>query len=167
MSPAQYGSVGGSIVPYTERPWVQFPVRAHTQVVGSVPSWGTCEWQPIDASLSHQCFSPFSGPCLNAPKKQLNIFEIISHPRFQPLLCFSKDSLMPKAFPLIRKKDLSPAIPLWFQQIPDSSKFLGLAACNIVMMKTKQSSLRTRGKARSAIHFCNSYKGAQRGKREN
>lgn len=32
------------------------------------------------------------------------------------------------------------------------------------MMKTKQSGIRTPGKARSAIHFCNTGKGAQRGK---
>ena len=34
-----------------------FPVRAHTQFVGSIPSQGTYGRQPIDVSPSHQCFS--------------------------------------------------------------------------------------------------------------
>ena len=46
------GSVGWSVVPYTKRLWVQFPVRAHTQVAGLIPSWGTYGRQPMDVSLS-------------------------------------------------------------------------------------------------------------------
>ena len=45
------GSVGWSIVLFTKRLQVQFPVKAHTQVVGSIPSWGVIRRQPIDVSL--------------------------------------------------------------------------------------------------------------------
>ena len=48
----------------TERLQVQFPVRTHTYVVGSIPGLGTNDpqsgcmrGQPIDVSLSHQHFS--------------------------------------------------------------------------------------------------------------
>ena len=41
----------GIIMPSEKLP-VQFPVRAHALVAGSVPSWGTYRRQPIDTSLS-------------------------------------------------------------------------------------------------------------------
>ena len=43
---------------WTKRSPIQFPVRAHSWVVGQVPSWGTCERQLINVSLTHWCFSP-------------------------------------------------------------------------------------------------------------
>ena len=46
------------IVLQTERLQVWFLVRAHTRVAGWVPGWGTYERQPVNVSLSHQCFSP-------------------------------------------------------------------------------------------------------------
>nr|KAF6349196.1 hypothetical protein mMyoMyo1_011752 [Myotis myotis] len=49
-----HGSVGWSILLYTRRWQVQFQVKAHAQVAGSVPGWGMCEG-PINFSLSHQC----------------------------------------------------------------------------------------------------------------
>ena len=55
--PCPGGSVGWSIVLYTRRLGVWFPVRAHTEVAGSVPSWGMCGRQPINVSLSRWCFS--------------------------------------------------------------------------------------------------------------
>ena len=57
--PGQRGSVGWSVVLCTERLQVPFPVRAHTQVSGSVSSLGAYGRQPIwiDISLSHRCFS--------------------------------------------------------------------------------------------------------------
>ena len=36
-----------------KRLWVLSPVRAHTWVVGSISSQGTCERSLIDVSLSH------------------------------------------------------------------------------------------------------------------
>ena len=41
-------------------PWFQiwFPGRSYAYVVGQVPSWGSCDRQPIDVSLMHWCFSP-------------------------------------------------------------------------------------------------------------
>ena len=44
---------------WTERSLVQFPVKVHAWVAGQVPNWGRYERQPVDASLSHWCFSPF------------------------------------------------------------------------------------------------------------
>lgn len=87
-----------------------------------------------------------------------------SHPT--SLLFFLKDRLIVKPLPLIRKK-ISPSLPLWFQCIPVSLSSLGLAVQNIFMKKTKQSGLRTPGKARSEIHFCNTGKEAQEGKGKN
>ena len=49
--PGQCGSVGGSVVPKTEKLWVQFPVRVHTQAVGSIPSRSTYE------KATDPCFS--------------------------------------------------------------------------------------------------------------
>ena len=43
--------------PVTERLRVQFLVRAYTWVTGSIPSRGAYGRQPIDVSLSQQCFS--------------------------------------------------------------------------------------------------------------
>ena len=51
-------SVGRSIVPWAKKSWVWFLVRAHPWVMGSVPSWGTYERQPIDVSFSQQRLSP-------------------------------------------------------------------------------------------------------------
>lgn len=44
------GSVAWSIILYTRRWRVRWLIRAHTQV--SIPNWGACERQLIDASLS-------------------------------------------------------------------------------------------------------------------
>ena len=55
--PGQGGSFGWSVLPYTERLPVRFPVRAHARVAGLVPSRGVHERQPIDVSLSHRYFS--------------------------------------------------------------------------------------------------------------
>ena len=41
----------------SERSPVRFPVRAHALLAGSVPIWGMFGSQPMDVSLSHQCFS--------------------------------------------------------------------------------------------------------------
>ena len=43
----------------TKRSPVRFPVRAHAWAAGQVPSWGHARgnWQPIDVSLTQQCFS--------------------------------------------------------------------------------------------------------------
>ena len=46
-----------NIVPYTKRLWVQFPVKAYAQAVHSVPGQGAYRRQPMDVSLSRQCFS--------------------------------------------------------------------------------------------------------------
>ena len=51
LSPDCYGSVGWSTVRQTEKLWVQFPVRAHTQVVVSIPDQGMYE------KATNQCFS--------------------------------------------------------------------------------------------------------------
>ena len=53
------------IVPQSKRSLVQFLVRAHAWVVGSVPGQGMFERQPIDVSLSHRCFSPSLSPSLH------------------------------------------------------------------------------------------------------
>ena len=53
LEPWPGGSVGWSIVPYTKRLQVQFPVRAHTQVVGLISGQGAHRRQPTDVSLSH------------------------------------------------------------------------------------------------------------------
>ena len=45
-SPGQYGSVSWSIILWTERLQVQFMVRAHTHVAGSIPGQGTYEKAP-------------------------------------------------------------------------------------------------------------------------
>ena len=51
------------IVPQGEGSQVQFVGRARAWVAGLVPGWGAHERQPVDVSLSHQCFSPsFSLP---------------------------------------------------------------------------------------------------------
>ena len=46
------GSVGWSVVLYNMGLQVQFPVRAHAWVVGSIPGWGEYRRQPFDLSLS-------------------------------------------------------------------------------------------------------------------
>ena len=43
LIPWPNGRAGWSIIPYTKRLWVQFLVRAYTQIAGSIPGWGTCE----------------------------------------------------------------------------------------------------------------------------
>ena len=64
LCPGQCGSVGWSIIPYTKRLGVQFQVRVHAWVAGSVPSWVLCGRQQIDGffslSLSPRPFLSFS-----------------------------------------------------------------------------------------------------------
>ena len=52
------------VVLQTKTSPVQFPVRAHAWVAGSVPGWGTCKRQLISVSLIHRCFSPSLSPSL-------------------------------------------------------------------------------------------------------
>ena len=54
-SPDQRGSVGRASSHKEKGSSV--PVRAHTWVAGSVPRQVWNEKQPVDVSLSHQCFS--------------------------------------------------------------------------------------------------------------
>ena len=42
----------------------RFPIRAHAWVAGQAPGWGAHERQPIDVSLTHQCFFPSLSPSL-------------------------------------------------------------------------------------------------------
>ena len=51
------GSVGWSVVLYTERLRVPFPISPHTWAVGSIPSRAVYGKQLINVSLSHRCFS--------------------------------------------------------------------------------------------------------------
>ena len=60
---------GLGIFPQSKSLPVQFPVRAHAWVAGSVLSWGAYERQLINVSLSHQCFSPSLSPFLPIPLK--------------------------------------------------------------------------------------------------
>ena len=60
MSPDWFGSVGWAFLLQSKRLPVQFLVRAHAYVAGSVPGQGTCERQPIDVSLPLFLPSPFS-----------------------------------------------------------------------------------------------------------
>ena len=55
-SPWPGSSVSWSIIPYTKRLWIRFPVRA-TQVAGSIPAQGAYRRQSINVPLSHRCFS--------------------------------------------------------------------------------------------------------------
>ena len=50
-SPGLHGSAELGIIPQSERPPIQFSVRAHAWVAGSVPSLGAYERQLIDVSL--------------------------------------------------------------------------------------------------------------------
>lgn len=52
------GSVGWCIVPHTKGLWVRFPVRAHSQVAGSIPGWEAYGRQLIDVSLPHSLLFP-------------------------------------------------------------------------------------------------------------
>ena len=63
------GSVDWNAVPYTTGPQVLFLVRAHTWVLGSIPSWRAYERQPIDVSLSHPCLSLSLSSPPSLPKK--------------------------------------------------------------------------------------------------
>ena len=63
------------IIPQSKRLPVQFPVRAHAWVVGSVPGWGTCQRQQIDVSLSHQRFIPSLSPSFPLSLKINKIFK--------------------------------------------------------------------------------------------
>lgn len=66
LNPGWYGLVGWSIVPNTKRWRAQFSVRAHIQVAGSIPDWGTCRRQPINVVV----FIPLSKK--NTPKNSSN-----------------------------------------------------------------------------------------------
>ena len=55
--PSWVVSVGWSMIPYTKRLQVQFLVRAHTQGVGLIASWGPYGRQLIDVPLSHLSLS--------------------------------------------------------------------------------------------------------------
>ena len=61
--PAWFSGLG--VIPQSKRSPVQFLVRAHAWVAGSVP-W---KRQPINVSLSHQCFSPSLSPSLTLSLK--------------------------------------------------------------------------------------------------
>ena len=55
VSPDQWGSVGWSTVPKTERLWVLFLIRGHIQVVSvdsMPPVWACMQKQPINVSVS-------------------------------------------------------------------------------------------------------------------
>ena len=56
-------SVGLSVILYTKILQAGSPVRTYTQAWGLIPSRGAQERQPIDVSLSYQCFSL----CLSFP----------------------------------------------------------------------------------------------------
>ena len=53
-----------AVIMQSKRLLVQFLVRVHAWVAGSVPSRDLYERKPIDVSLSHRCFSPFLSPSL-------------------------------------------------------------------------------------------------------
>ena len=59
--PGQCSSGSWSIIPNTERSPVQFPIRTHTWVAGTVPGRSACERQPIDVSLTSMsvCLSAY------------------------------------------------------------------------------------------------------------
>ena len=66
----------GSVIEWwmqTERSPFWFLVRARAQAAGQVPSWGVCERQLIDVSLTHCCFSSLS-LSLPFPLKVNNFF---------------------------------------------------------------------------------------------
>ena len=72
MQPWLDSSTGWSIIPYTkglQGLGVWSPVRAHTKGTGSIPSQGGYRRQPINASLSYQCFS------FSLLKKNKHVFE--------------------------------------------------------------------------------------------
>ena len=54
-SPGWYGTVDWSVIPFTKKSQVRFPVRAHTQVSDLIPGQGAYYVQAIYASLS-LCF---------------------------------------------------------------------------------------------------------------
>ena len=75
MEPWQGGSVGWTLGSQCARSLVQFPVRAHAWVVGSVLGWGTYQRQPINVSLSDRCFPPSLSTSLPLSKnKQIKSF---------------------------------------------------------------------------------------------
>lgn len=108
--PGQGGSVGWSIDPYTKRQWVQFQVREHTQVAGSIPGRGTCRTlmslsffppspSPLPFSLlplppPHHSLSPFPHSPFPPPPASLPLpFPSSSFPPPPPSL--SSLSLLP------------------------------------------------------------------------
>ena len=78
VSPSPCGSVDYSVIVYTERTWVWFPVRTHTWIADSVPSWGRYGRQPTHVSLSHCYFSLSLSPShsfsLPLSLKSINVF---------------------------------------------------------------------------------------------
>ena len=69
------------ITPASERMPVRFPVGARTWVAGSPspPCWGVYETQPINVSLSHQCFSLlFLRPFFSKNKSNLYVTKAYS-----------------------------------------------------------------------------------------
>ena len=69
----------------TKRSPVRFPVRAHAWAAGQVPSWGHAggNWQPIDVSLTQQCFSVSLSLSLKIKKKRIKKKESSSCPGFR------------------------------------------------------------------------------------
>ena len=73
---------------------VGFPVRAQVGVAGSISGWGTFEWQPIDVSVSHHCFSPSLSPSHPLSLKINKIFtKIVMSQNSSP-----RQTLMPRSF---------------------------------------------------------------------
>ena len=79
LCPSCCGSVG--CVLFHKRSQVQFPVRAHAWVVGSVPGQGVYGRQPVNVSLSHQCFSHSLNPSLPLSlKSKIKIKKKLKYP---------------------------------------------------------------------------------------
>ena len=75
------------LVPQNKKSLVQFLVRAHAWVAGSVPNPGAYKRQIVDVSLLHQCFSlsPFLSPSLplylknkfkNLKREKIKLYEL-------------------------------------------------------------------------------------------
>ena len=78
VGPCWCGSVGCSINPYNKGPGVRFPVRAHTQVVGSILGQDVYRRQSVTVSLS--LFLNLSlksiNTCSGKDNKKLNIYTL-------------------------------------------------------------------------------------------
>ena len=83
------------VIPPSNKSPVQFLVRAWAWVLGSVPSWGAYERQPINVSLSLRFFSPLLSPSLptlkinNILKQEARAASCSPQSRFMEGLCSS------------------------------------------------------------------------------